>query len=217
MAAIECEFQDVGRVLVALLRCSGEPQLKSGRQGWYQVSDHLPWRLNWCLQVRCTIAEPKEDYKLPLPANSSNEMIFDPNYCGKLNIDERHLALSIRVPDCLDPPKKKSFIWQRAIFLAGRPFHCQVKLVMIDPGDGSYLRRTAATPMRAGGIQFVSSGASGESVLADVPDSNARGRSERIEAKARELRSKAPMGNTNIFKIMAEASAFVDSHPPEAE
>lgn len=223
MAAIEWEFQDTNRVLAASLECSGEPRLQSGRRGWYQVSDHIPWRLNWRLQVRCSITEPKEGYKLPMPNKSPRETVFDTEECGALgtlNIDAGRLALSFRIPDCLNPPKK-SFIWQGAIFLDDRPFHCQVKLVVIDPRDGSFLRRIAATSTHTGCIEFVSSGGS---VFAHVRDSDGRGRKERIIAKARErqveyiIGTPDEKGRTRVnsvayLRILSEAAAFVDCHP----
>jgi hypothetical protein len=220
MAAVEWEFQDTGRVLAASLECSGEPRLQNGKRGWYQVSDHIPWRLNWHLQVRCLIAEPKKDYKLPMPDKGQRKIILGTERCsalGSLDIDTKGLALSFRIPDCLDPPKK-SFIWQGGIFLAELPFHCQIKLVMIDPKDGTRLRRVAATPARTGGIAFISP--SGDD-LGHIHDSEVRGRSERISAIAMERQSEYLMGLPDgarispvvLFRILAEAQEFVDSRP----
>ncbi len=228
MATIDWEFQDTNRVLAASLECSGERRLQSGKRGWYQVSDHIPWRLNWRLQVRCSITEPKEGYKLPIPTESRREIVFDKEECGALgtlNIAARRLALSFRIPDCLNPPSKKSFIWQGAIFLDDRPFHCQAKLVIIDPKDGSFVRRIAAASTHAGGIEFVSLGGS---VFAMVRDSDARGRKERIIAKARERQAEYVIGKPdekgrtgiNIAahqRILREAEAFVDCHPSASD
>lgn len=223
MATIEWRFLDTNQVLAASLECSGKPLLQSGKLGWYHVSDHIPWRLNWSFQVRCSVTEPKKGYKLPMPASGLTEISFDTQDCGALgalNIDAERLALTFRIPDCLDPPKK-SFIWQGAILLGKQPFHCQAKLVIINPNDGSFLRRAAATSTHTGGIEFVSSSGG---VFTTVRDSEVRGRGERILAKARERRSEYLVGIPNekgrtridsraYLRILGEAQAFVDSHP----
>jgi len=90
---------------------------------------------------------------------------------------------------------------------------------MIDSKDGTNLRRTAATAMRAGGLEVVSRRATGEMILARMQDSDARGRGERISAKARELQSEYERGgNTGAktptdLKILDEAIEFVKSPP----
>ena len=160
---------------------------------------------------------------MPFPTKESSKVVFDTKECvgvGALNIDGEHVDASFHIPDCLEPPKK-SFIWQDAILMADRPFHCQVKLVIIDPDDGSFLRRTAATSTRNGAIEFVSSGGD---VFARAYDSDLRGRRERIMAKARERKVEYLVGtpdekgrtrinNAAYLRILIEAEAFIDSHP----
>ena len=217
MAGIDWKFQDADRVLAASVDCSRDGLLESGKRGWYRVTDYIPWRLSWRLQVRCSIVELKENYKLPLPNVGCREFIFDPTYSGRLTVEDQLLSLAFRMPDCLDPPTRtgKSFIWQGPILLASKPFHCQVKLVIHDPKDGTYLRRVAATPERVGGIQIVSSGMKRESVVALVSDSESgRGRHERIVAKIAEGQPERVKGNGTIYiKAYLEAANFVDSNP----
>ncbi len=224
MPDVDWEFHDTGRVLAASLKCCGEPRLESGKRGWYQVSEHIPWRFNWQLQVRSLIAEPKADYGLAMSPKGQRKITFDDGL-GWIDIDGESLALSFRIPDCLDPPKKKSFIWQGGIYLAETAFHSQIKLVIVNPKDGSDLRRFEATSTRTGGVAFVSPDGRD---LGQIRDSEVRGRSERIRARVREKRpeylegtpdskGRTRINQRSFFDTLAEAAKFVDSRPADGE
>jgi hypothetical protein len=104
-----------------------------------------------------------------------------------LVVEDRHVTVNCRVPDCFDPPEKKSFNWGKPILLGERMFHCQLRLELRGPGDGTYLRRKAASPRRVGGIECLSLRPEGETVIGLIQDSEAgRGRCERVEALVRE-------------------------------
>ena len=65
------------------------------------------------------------------PLNSKREFNFEPDYCGSLSVNDGRLTASFRVPDCLDPPEKKSFSWKEDIVLGERAFSvvCNYKFV----------------------------------------------------------------------------------------
>lgn len=66
--SIEWEFKHAGQLLVATLECADEPALlESGKPGWYQVSQRIPWRFEWKFQVPCSVTELMKGYKRSLP------------------------------------------------------------------------------------------------------------------------------------------------------
>ena len=175
MRSIEWEFQNADPLLVGTLECASEPALlESGKPGGYKVSEHIPWRFDWKFQVRCSVTEPKKDYKLPLPPPGRQEFIFDPSYCGGLNVNRKRLTLNFRIPDCLDPPRK-SFLWQGPIYLADRAFHCLAKLVMLSPQGSNVLRRRQCDEDRSGGIEFLVFNGNQDVVIGEIQDSEYRG------------------------------------------
>jgi hypothetical protein len=226
----ELEFRENGRLLLGTFVCRGEPGLlKSGKRGWLAVSRHLDWRCGWCLKLHCPVTEAAQR-----PPDRQREFTFDPNYCGRLVVDDGRVTAYFRVPDCLDPPGKKSFNWRAPILFGEQMFNFQLRLEMRPPrGDASYLRRRAATRFDVGGIEFVSPNVTGDTVLGYVPDSEAgRGRKDRISAFVHEHRSEYVVGepytdargNTvqNIdslqhLRLVAKGLEFVDRHPSSAD
>jgi hypothetical protein len=139
-----------------------------------------------------------------------------------------------RVPDCLDPPEKKSFNWSAPILFGEQMFNCQLRLEMRPPrGDVSYLRRRAATLMDVGGVEFVSPGVDGDTLLGYVPDSEGgRGRQDRISAFVHEHRSEYVVGEpytdaggntvqnfdlSRYHRLVEKGREFVDQHPASAD
>lgn len=196
--------------------------LKSGKNGWLAVSPHIDWRWGWSLKVHCPLTEPRSTYRLPRPPDGVCEFVFDPSYCGKLVISDRYVNFTFRIPDCLDPPGKKSFDWGQPILIGDRMFHCALRLELRGPKDGSYLRRRAATPERNGAVEFVTPSASGDVVMATVQDSDAgRGRHERLHAFLDEHRTRyrlessdgrTGVNNEAFWRTMTDAKEFVDSN-----
>jgi hypothetical protein len=233
MDPIDFGFQGDGGVLVAGFSCAGKPTLlESGNLGWLAVSTHIEWRSSWRLKLHCPIVVPKSNYGFPRPRDGTREYVFEPSYCGSLSIKERRLTFTLRVPDCLDPPRK-SFNWGQPILLDDQMFHCALRLELRNPKDGTYLRRMRATPLRRGGIEVMCTGLNGDTMLARVADSvTGRGRQERIHAFLEERREEYLLGNPrtrqtasgravteqNIngsiyLRLRSEAEQFVDSHP----
>lgn len=216
MPPVTLEFSGGGAVLTGSFLCASEPELlESGKRGWFVASTHIDWRSNWCLKVHCSITEPKPDYGHPRPRDETCEFDFDPSYCGRLVVADRLISVSFRVPDCFDPPRKKSFSQGQPILLGEKMFHCQMRLELRGPRDGTYLRRRAATSDRVGGIEFMYPGAGGDVRMAYAPDSaTGRGREERIQAFLDARRAEYRGSNFGRFyKILEEARHFVDSHP----
>jgi hypothetical protein len=170
-----------------------------------------------------SINRARTHLRLSRPQDGVCEFVFDPNYCGKVVIGDRYVNFTFRIPDCLDPPGKKSFNWGQPILIGDRMFHCALRLELRGPKDGSYLRRRAATPARNSAVEFVTPGAIGDVVMATVQDSDAgRGRHERLHAFLDEHRTryklKAPDGRTRVnneafWRTMTDAKEFVDSNP----
>lgn len=183
MSNIEWTFHQNGQELKASILCLGDGRLESGKRGWYFASEHIPTRLgNWRLQIRFTLVEPKTGYNSGPPLKAGETIIFDPDYAGSLEIEGKLVTLTFRIPDCLNPPNKKSFIWQGPVQFAGGAYHSQVKLVIIDPQDGTFLRRFAATPLSNGGILVKRSSDPASVDMSRLSDSNCRGREGRISA-----------------------------------
>jgi hypothetical protein len=192
MVPIELEFQKTGELLLARFECQGEPaMLTTGKRGWFAVSRHIPWRFGWELKVHCPITVPGRDYGYPRPASGTSVFAFEPKYCGTITIEDRALTLAFRVPDCLDPPKKKSFNWGKPILLNGQMFHCAARLETRAPKDGSYMRRRPGDAERASGIEFVVPQGDQVAVIGYIQDS-AHGRilAEREAAEFRDLLDK---------------------------
>ncbi len=226
MVSVDLEFRKGGTVLFGGLECPPELELlESGKRGWLAVSRHIEWRCGWSLRVNCPITEPGPEYKFPRPPSGTPEFDFDPDYCGKLVVSDRCVNVTFQIPDCLDPPKKKSFNWGRPVLIGDRMFHCALRLELRSPTDGTSLRRRAATSARNGAIEFITPGANGDIVIDTIQDSESgRGREERIQAFLEEHRAaytigtpdkrgRIPLDNQGFQNIILEAVEFVSSNP----
>ena len=182
---VDPEFDGAGQLLVVSCPCVGEVvRLKSGNLGWNFVSRHIEWTSGWRLRFECSITQIGPDYGLPKPKDGQTLFRLDHEWKGRLGevrIDNRNITVTVRVPDCLDPPKK-SFNAGFAIPVLESIYHCKVQLQTraAIPSDGSYLHRYWATPDTVGGIEVR---LPGEKVVATIPDSEAgRGNQERFWA-----------------------------------
>ncbi len=226
MVSVDLEFRKGGAVLFAGFECPPELELlESGKRGWLAVSRHIEWRCGWSLKVNCPITEPGPTYKFPRPPSGTSEFDFDPDYLGKVVVCDQRVNVTFQLPDCLDPPEKKSFNWARPILIGDRMLHCALRLELRSPTHGTYLRRRAATAVRNGGIEFVMPGLNRDIVMAAIQDSESgRGREERIQAFLEEHRAAYGIGLPDekgrtrvngeaLTTILLEAQEFVKRNP----
>lgn len=229
---VTLQYTQDGSGLTAEISCTGDPgQLKSGKRGWLAVSDELPWSFGWHLRLHCPVTETRQGYGYPRPAAGTKNYSFEEKYCGDLSVDSRTIRVRFGIPDCFDPPDKKSFTWGRPILIEEKMFHCALRLEL-RARDGGHLRRRGATPQCAGGVEFLSSGGDGDVVIGFRMDSEGgRGRHERIDAYCRQrlaehfggaryTDSKGYMtqrAKSLWFAALHEAGAWVDAHPSRTE
>lgn len=199
---MELEFGEGGTVVVARLSCLGEPGLlQSGKRGWFERSTHLEWRCGWRLCANWSVTAPGPDYSYSRPEAGKHRFGFvdsvsrwRPWDLGRLVVEGRSLTARFVIPDCFDKAPFKSFAWGEPILIEGEMFHCQLRLEVHGPRDGSYLVRRTATRDFVGGIDFMSAD---EEILAQVCDSegaDGKGRVERVLAMWRERNgSRAPL------------------------
>jgi hypothetical protein len=231
---VSLQFADNGSVVAAEFECIGEPSpLKSGKIGWFAVSEEMDWCSGWRLRMQCSITKTLENYGYPKPRPGTTAYTFDPDYCGNLAIEDRKIAIRLQIPDCFDPPTRKSFNWGQPILLDERMYHCALRLELRSRKIEGHLRRKHATPERVGGVEFLSSGPNGDVVIGFIPDSDGRrGRVERVDAILTQRNSEyvvgAPYRNAQgrllrridlveRIKVRQQACDWVDAHPSQLD
>jgi len=225
---VRLHYVEDASVVAAEFSCDGDPaRLESGKRGWLAVSDEMDLLCGWRLRAHCSVTEPGRIYGYRKPPAGTNNYVFEDWYCGGMEVDKRKIVARFRIPDCFDPPEKKSFVWGRPILIEEKMFHCQLRLEL-RAREGGRLRRRAATHECAGGVEFVKSRSEGYAVIGFIRDSDdGRGREERISAYCRKRLSEAlgeepykdSRGYMNQraksiwFAAQIEAGTWVDANP----
>jgi len=170
---VDIRFEEAAHKAVARIDCRGGPHtLEGGGTGWFEVAD-TEWLHGWRLRVQASVTVPKPGYGFGKPHpvaldGQPDARLFRADDYVRVIVCGHRVDVVFPIPDCIYPFKKSGWGCSEGgpILVADCIYHCQARLQVRGPRDGSFLRRTGTC------LEFVRASGGEDKVLATFQDAH---------------------------------------------